>query len=76
MLKPKKYLQVQNLQNGRDQENPNEYNLLIIIYYKRLIYYKNYSPIEAMRLVIKFLAFYIGLYVFVNMIFIHLYAFI
>ena len=41
-----------------------------------LIYYKNYSLLEVVWLVIKFLAFYIALYVFVNMIFIHMYVFI
>jgi hypothetical protein len=40
------------------------------------MYYKNYSSLKDLWLAIKFLAFYIALYVFVNMIFIHLCDFI
>ena len=46
------------------------YFLYILIY--TLICYKDYYLLEVVWLVIKFLGIYIVLYVFVNMIFIHI----
>ena len=52
----------------------NEIYLLHIIKTTSM-YYKNCSLFEIVQLVIKFLVLYIPLYVFVNMIFVHLYVF-
>jgi hypothetical protein len=54
----------------------NELNLFFILLINLLNEFKFYSSFEVLELIIKFLAFYIPLYVVVNMIFVHFYFFI
>ena len=49
----------------------NEYNLFYISYFNIFIYYKFYSLLNELCLVIKFLVYYNSLQVVVNMIFVH-----